>query len=334
MCARLFAFAVLATTAPFVLGAGGPPRQPKPEDLPRLATELVVLLEERAAALPDGSTAPVLSLVKPEQIEPSLGAVQEAEAWPAAWLVIQDLAQPLDLLLPIRFDEDGHLVIPDTPLAAPRREWDHAGVTDAFRAAAGRKPRERVVNIVVQSFSTKTVQTYVYETPAAAPAAGGLLALLPPRSILREARSVDLGDGQRHTLALAIQDAQFVPSDCSSGKARLLGHADSGRVLLVLAGEQALEHTLDLTPQLKGPEGRPLVPRYACLEGDETTAAPEGTMTARFRDRPTVPLLELSDLDGDGLALEVVLLAGIGDGDVPRRLVVAVGPTAVLRVVP
>jgi hypothetical protein len=56
-------------------------------------------------------------------------------------------------------------------------------------------------------------------------------------------------------------------------------------------------------------DGSALLPRFSCERGDETPAAASLPLKERFADREPVTLLDLKDLDGDGLALELRLPA-------------------------
>jgi hypothetical protein len=67
------------------------------------------------------------------------------------------------------------------------------------------------------------------------------MALLPEGSYLRESAPVDLGDGLRHTVAVILERPRFVPADCTTKEGRRVGHRDEGGVVIVLAGETALE---------------------------------------------------------------------------------------------
>jgi hypothetical protein len=178
------------------------------------------------------------------------------------------------------------------------------------------------------------VTTYVYEPPKGDKTAGGLAALLPEGAILRDAHGVDLGDGLRHTLAVVLYGARFVPSDCASCAARLFRHADAAKkVELVLAGEKGLEDTLDVTAMLKGTGGEPLVPRFACQEGDAAEGAAAGSYEERFAPREPVRLVSLEDLNGDGLPLEIALPAESVDCGRHTSIVAGVDPrTKKLRV--
>lgn len=307
------------------------PAPPSRERIATLASSLAGELAGRTFRLPDGSEQAVVgeagSLLDEQRLRTCLETISEAAAWPAAWLVVQDLSRPFDLVLHIVLRDDGSLRPPDVLFAAPRRDWDADALEAAVKDATGKKPaRERSRNVVVQGFATKVETTYVYQPPKGAKEKGGLIALLPAGSVLREAKSVDLGDGHYRTLAIALVDGKFVPSSCASCAAKIFGHADTGRILLVLAGETALEDTLDLTPHLRGTGEGALLPRFRCAPGDESPGAREKTYEDRFAGRELVRLLDLTDLNGDGLPLEFSLPSEFIDCDRHASIVAGVDP--------
>ncbi len=326
------------------LSAKAPVPEPQPGEIAGLASSLAERLAGRTVRLPDGSEIPIVAaegqaggaqpLLNATRLETCLDTISEAAAWPSAWLVVQDGTRDFDLVMHVRYGADRTIETPDVVFASPRREWDADALEQAVRAATGKKPpRERERNVVVQTFSTRIVTTYVYTPPKSGKEVGGLMAMLPAGAILRESRSVDLGDGKMHTIALALIDAKFVPSDCTSCAGLLFGNADSGRVIAVLAGEKALEDKLDLTPYLRGTSGQPLLPRYACRPGDSDPAEQEKSYEARFRDREPVRLLDLKDWNGDGLPLEFALPGEFLDCERHTMIIVGVDPsTAKLRV--
>jgi hypothetical protein len=289
------------------------PLPPSPERAEALVDSLAARLEGRTVRLPGGSDETVLgppgALLSAERVATCVKTLFAAEGWPSSWLVVQDLARPFDLVVHVVLGEDGNILAPDVVFAASRRDWDADVLEAAVKEATGKKPpREKTRSVVVQSFTTRVVTTYVYEGTKSGKGAGGLAALLPEGAILREARSVDLGDGLPHTLAVALLGARFVPSDCSSCAARMFGHADTAaRVLLVLAGEKALEDTLDLTESLRGIGTGAELPRFACREGDKAPGESDRAYEERFGTREPVRLVDLEDLNGDGLALEIAL---------------------------
>lgn len=303
---------------------------PASSDPAALAASLAGRLAGTTVAMPDGSEAWVLPpgppgaevLLTPERLATCLETVTEAEAWPVAWLVVQRADLDSDLVMRVALTEDG-VSTPDFLFAVPRRDWQVDDLPGVVRRATGRKaPREGRGNLVIQGFSTRVVTTYVYETPKTTGKVQGLRALLPEGALIREARAVDLANGRRYTLALVLEQATFVPSRCGDCASRLFGHADSGTVGLVLTDEERIVDRLDLTPHLRGVDGTPRVPRYAC---DERHADPE-SVEALLAEEPTVRLLELSDLDGDGLPLEISLPAEFLDCENHLTLVAAVRP--------
>ncbi len=289
------------------------PPLPSPERAEALVDSLAAHLEGRTVRLSGGSKETVLgppgALLSGDRVAICVKTLFEAGGWPSSWLVVQDLARPFDLVVHVVLGEDGNVLAPDVMFAASRRDWEADVLEAAVKEATGKKPpREKTRSVVVQSFTTRVVTTYVYEGVKSGKGAGGLAALLPEGAILREARGVDLGDGLRHTLAVALVGARFVPSDCSSCAARMFGHADAAsRVLLVLAGEKALEDTLDLTESLRGIGSAAEVPRFACREGDQAPGESDRAYDERFGAREPVRLVDLEDLNGDGLALEIAL---------------------------
>jgi hypothetical protein len=335
--ASWFLSLVLAAVPPGV--AAKEQAAPSRDRAPALAASLTARLEGRTVRLPDGSEEALLgapgSVLSGERVATCVATLFEAEGWPSSWLVVQDVGRPFDVVIHVVLGEDGSVSPPDVIFAAARREWDADSLEAAVKEATGRKPpREKTRSVVVQSFTTRVVTTYVYEPPKSGKKAGGLAALLPEGAILRDARNVDLGDGFRHTLAVAMIGARFVPSDCSSCAARVFGHADTAaKVLLVLAGEATLEDTLDLTSSLKGTGQEPLVPRFSCRAGDADEAAAGRGYEERFATREPTHLVALEDLNGDGLPLEIALPAEYLDCARHTSLVAGVDPrTKKLRV--
>jgi hypothetical protein len=299
------------------LASAAPAPSPPEESLPELAAQLEDHLRGRAVVAPDGAVVPVVSsmaedlsdaLLDAARIEACLRTVGAAEAWPSAWLVVQVRALPYDLVLPVRLDERGRIEDPEPVFAAERREWNVDALREAIRSRTGRKPKGRTWNLVVQGFTTRVVERYVYEAPTER---RGLLELLPEGTLLREATTVVLDDGSRHTLALVLQDAELVPSTCDDCNAWMIGHADTGRILLVLTGADAIEDELDLTPVLHGVDGAPLLARYRCEEGDRDPEFRRTPIGERFAGREPRVLIRLEDLDGDGRALEIRLTSSV-----------------------
>ncbi len=314
-------------------------KRPSPGDAKALAASLAARLEGRTVRLPDGKEETVFgppgAWLTTERVATCVETMFEADGWPSSWLVVQDASRPNDLVIHVVLGEDGAVAPPDVMFAAPRREWDAEAVEAAVKAATGKKPpREKTRSVVVQSFTTRVVTTYVYQPSKAAKEKGSLASLLPEGAILRDARSVDLGDGERHTLALVLFDARFLPTDCVSCEARLFGHADAAKkVELVLAGEKGLEDTLDITSHLKGKGDGPLVPRFDCREGDRAEAEAGRSYDERFGSREPTRILNLADHNGDGRALEFSLPAEFLDCGRHTSLVAGVDPeTRKLRV--
>lgn len=250
----------------------------------------LVLAEDLAKRGPEFETAP-------SRLARALETVARAQAWPATWLVLQDLSRDDDLVLHLRLAESGEGVeIDEAVLAARREEWDHGAVRDAVRTATGRKPRHKVRNVVIQGFRERTEHLFVY-ADLRARRDRGLLSLLPRDAIVRDSRRIEAGPDGATTLALAVIGPVFLPSDCACGDASF-GHADGGRVLAVLAGKDGILAKLDLTQWLgtDGVEGR--LPRFACEPGDRAGADPDA-VREWFGQRAPIPLLE-STVEGDG----------------------------------
>lgn len=296
-----------------------PPPSPPPEAVPELAAQLAVFLEDRTVTDPDGATVPVMiasavdgseGLLDTTRLEACLKTVGVAEAWPSAWLVVRVEAVAFDLILPVRLDDEGRLEDPEIVFTAARREWTVDALRDAIRSETGRKPKGRTWNVVVQGFTTRVEHRYVYEVPTER---RGLLELLPEGTLLREATTVKLSSGKRYTLAVVLQEAELVPSSCDDCTSWMIGHADTGRILMVLASDAEVADELDVTSLLAGSASRPLLPRYACDEGDRYPPTGETPIGERFAGRREIELLHLEDLDGDGLALEISLFSGVSN---------------------
>ncbi|HZN54455.1 MAG TPA: hypothetical protein VFB67_03975 [Candidatus Polarisedimenticolaceae bacterium] len=282
----------LASILLAILMAAAPSSVPKDDQLPTLAKSLADRLATRQLAAPAGGQVAVSSILNEERTLRSLKTIAEGGGWPASWLIVQDKNQPHDLVLRVALAPDGTIADPDTIFLAPRRDWDDDALDQAVRAATGKKPpRDKQRNVVVQSFSTKIVTDYVYTLPAVGPAAKGLLALLPEGSLIRESAPVDLRDGFRHTVAVVLSRPTFVPADCATEEGRRIGHRDSGGILLVLAGEKALEDSLDITETVKGASGSALLPRFTCQPGDTAPGAIDTLVDSKFEGREAVRLL-------------------------------------------
>lgn len=274
-----------------------PPR----ESIPALAAEWLETMRDLRVALPDGTSAsPVEAVLDASRLERALEAIDDEGGWPAAWLVIQDLSKPYDLVLRAALGPEGKPSPPATAFAVARREWDDASFDAAFRGATGTKaPKEKHRSIVVLSFSKAIRTTYVYDLPKTGKEGKGLLAMLPEGSYLREASSLDLGDGAHHTLALILMRPSFVPSACGEQDGP---HRDRGGVRLYLAGEKELEGALDLAPAFGRPPDAELeLPRYACTPEDSSPGAAERPIATRFTDRESVRLLATKPRPDGGL---------------------------------
>jgi hypothetical protein len=331
----------LTATAVFMLAtamlATATPAQTRPTEgeIPALAFILFEQLRDKDVRLPDGTMVRVAGmpsrqiegvsvLLTPERVEECLRTVGEAQGWPEAWVVAQDETYEFDLVFPVRLAIDGRIENPDPVLALTRREWDVPELRRAVREATGSKLRGRDWTLVVQGFTRRVIERFVYEVPPRPDR--GLMALLPEGTLLREASMVELGDGRHHTLAIVLEQAEFVPSNCRSCAARLYGHADTGRIFAVLTDDERIEDRVELTSYMLGEQGRPLLPRYECTDEDRDPEARKIPHDERFAERETVTLIRLRDLDGDGHALEFSLIGGFEDCDKHETVVVGISP--------
>jgi hypothetical protein len=290
------------------------PVVPAPSDdaLPGLASSLAARIENTKLRAPDGNEVAIGSVLDAARLETCLRTIAKGGGWPASWLIVSDATRPYDLVLRIALLPDGTIADPETSFFASHRAWDDDAFDAAFLAAVGKKPpRERQRNVVIQSFTKKTVTDYVYELPATGKGAKGLLALLPEGSLIREAPSIDLGDGKRHTLAIVLIRPRFVPADCSTEEGRRKGHRDSGGVLLVLAGESALEDQLDITDLVRNGAPSALLPRFACEPGDEDPAAIDALVDRKFEGREPTRLLDLSGRHAESRIAGLPVTVGI-----------------------
>lgn len=290
MTRRLFA-AVSCFLAATALAKAPAPEPPSGERIPDLAASLSAFLEGIEVALPDGGRAGAVEALDAKRAEAALRTIGDAGAWPAAWLVVQDLGKPWDLVARVELAADGTLLRPSTVFATARRDWDDAAFDAAYQQATGMKPpRDRNRSLVVQSFERRTETVFVYDLPATGAGAKGLMALLPDGSLLRESKAVRWSDGRLFTIAVVLVRPRFVPSAC--GKDGVRDHADSGGVMLYLAGQTSIEASLDLTESFREePSGEPLLPHWACAAGDEDPAMKDRDPVSRFGERPQVRLL-------------------------------------------
>jgi len=272
----------------------GPP-PPSDDAIPGLASSWAGRLADKTLRAPDGSDVAIGTLLDSSRLTTCLRTIAQGGGWPASWLIVSDSTKPYDLILRVALAPDGTIADPDAAFLASRREWDDAAFEAAYQAATGKKlPRERQRNVVIQSFTKKVVTDYVYDLPKTGKGAKGLLALLPEGSLIREAPGIDLRDGKHHTLAVVLVRPRFVPADCSTKEGRRTGHRDTGGILLVLAGESALEDTLDITEIVRAATGATLLPRFVCEPGDTEAGAIDALVDRRFEGREPVRLLDFS----------------------------------------
>jgi hypothetical protein len=291
--AAALGIALALATAP--AASKSTPPVPSDDAIPTLAASLASRLADKSLRAPDGSDVALGTLVDIGRLTTCLRTIAKGGGWPASWLIVSDSMQPYDLILRVALAPDGTIADPETAFLASRREWDDASFEAAFLAATGKKPpRDRQRNVVIQSFTKKTVTEYVYGLPATGPGAKGLLAYLPEGSLIREASAVDLRDGKHHTLAIVLVRPRFVPADCATNEGRRTGHRDAGGILLVLAGEGALEDTLDITDVVRAASGATLLPRFGCAPGDNAPGAIDALVDGNFEGREPVRLLDLS----------------------------------------
>jgi hypothetical protein len=294
---------------------------PSPDALPALASSLAGRLAGKTLRAPDGSEVVLGTLLDAGRTETCLRTIADGGGWPASWLIVSDSEKPYDLVLRVALAADGSIADPDTAFLAARRDWDDASFEAAFREATGKRPpHEKQRNVVIQSFSRRTVTDYVYDLPATGKAAKGLLALLPEGSLIREASAVDLRDGKRHTLAIVLLHPKFLPADCSTKEGRRTGHRDSGGVLVVLAGETALEDKLDITDIVRSASGATLLPRFVCEPGDTEPGAIDALVDRKFEGRVPVRLLDLSGRVAQSEIAGVPVIVGIKRTDGALKL--------------
>lgn len=294
--------------------SAGKPGPPPPSDqaIPDLASSLAARLAGKTLRAPDGSDVAIGSLLDASRATTCLKTITQGGGWPASWLIVSDSTKPYDLILRVALASDGTIADPETAFLAGRREWDDAAFEASYQSATGKKlPRERQRNVVIQSFTKKVVTDYVYDLPATGKGAKGLLALLPEGSLIREAPGIDLRDGKRHTLAVVLVRPRFVPADCSTKEGRRTGHRDTGGILLVLAGESALEDTLDITETVRASSGGTMLPRFACEPGDAEPGAIDALVDGRFEGREPVRLLDFSGNRAESVLAGTSVVVGI-----------------------
>ena len=285
--------AAVAAAAVTLANAKTDVRAPDPSAIPSLAASLVGRLAGKTLDAPDGSKVAIGSLADAARLEACFRTIGRASGWPASWLLISDRSKPYDLVLRIELAADGTIADPSTAFLTARRDWDDAAFDAAFKQATGSKP-PRKRSLVFQSFTTKLKTSYVYDLPPTGPGAKGLLAMLPAGSLIREAESIDLRDGARHTISVVLDHPSFVPADCATEAGRKSGHRDDGGIVLVLAGEKSLEDKLDVTDVVKSASGAASLPRFTCEPGDTEPGAIDRLVEARFEGRTPVRLLDFT----------------------------------------
>ena len=225
--------------------------------------------------------------------------------FPAAWLVVQQDRVDYDLMLRVTLDETGLIRQPDIYFTTPHREWQIGDIKSMVRRITGKRPpRAGARRLTVHQFSSRIVTTFVHQGSRTNADTGGLAALLPEGTLIREAVSLRFRE-HGLTLALVLSDAEFVPSTCEACDAGLFGHHDRGNAALVLTDRERVLDRLELG-ELLG-DRRPRIPRYRCLEGDDELVKNEQSLWAKVSKRASIELLEPIDADGDGKAFEVAL---------------------------
>ena len=292
------------------------PAPPSDAEIPALTAALAEKLSGRTVFGTDGVEVKVPSILDTTRLERCLRTIGQADAWPAAWLVVQDMGRKDDLVVRVVRGTDGAILEPEPIFLTARRDWDDTALEAAVKDATGQKPAGRTLNVVVQSFTQAVKTNYVYDLPKTGKDAKGLMALLPEGSLLRESATIDLGDGKRHTIAVVLERASFVPADCTTPEGKKLGHRDEGGIVLVLAGEKALEDRLDVTDVVRAASGGPRLPRFACAPGDEAPGAIDKLVDARFEGREPVRLLRFgstaeTELPGTSTVVGVKKVDGV-----------------------
>jgi len=300
---------LLVAAATTVLAKDAP--RPAADRLPELAAALAAKVADKALAAPDGSTVKAGSILDAARATTCLKTIDSGDGWPASWLIVQDKNVPYDLVLRVTLTPDASSIEdPSTIFLTSRRAWDDDAFDAAFQLATGKKPpREKSRNVVLQSFTSKSVTDYVYTLSATGKDAKGLLAQLPEGSYLRESAAIDLRDGKHHTVAVVLNHPRFVPADCSTADGKKTGHRDEGRITIVLAGEKELEDSLDITDQVKAATGSATLPKLACAKEDTAPGAIDALVDAKFEGREQVRLLDfsgkLAECPLDGLPIVV-----------------------------
>ncbi len=269
---------------------------PPAEKIPELAASLLGRIAAKSLPAPDGTTVTVGSILDATRTEACLRTIGHAQGWPASWLVASDATLPYDLVMRVALAEDGTIEDPSTIFLAARSSWDDAAFDAAFKKATGAKPpHERSRSLVIQTFTKKIATRYIYDLSPTGKGAKGLLALLPEGSLIREADGIDLRDGLHHTFAIVLVRPSFVPADCATDEGRALGHRDDGGILLILAGEHALEDSLDITEVVRSASGTTLLPRFACDPGDTEPGAIDRLVDAKFEGREAIRLIKVDE---------------------------------------
>ncbi len=304
--------------SPFLLLAAKAPEPAPPTEaeIPALAVSFAERIAPRKVFAPDGKEVPLSTLLDATRVEHCLRTIGQASAWPATWLIVQDMTRPYDLVLRVVRGTDGAIADPDPAYLVARREWDDAALEAAVREATGAKPAGgRSRNVVVQSFTSQIATTYVYDLPKTGKDAKWLLALLPEGSLLRESTSIDLGDGRRHMIAVVLERPKFVPADCATPEGRKRKHHDDGGIVIVLAGESALEDRLDVTETVRSATGQTMLPRFACAAGDETPGAIDKLVDAKFEGREPVRLLSFTGREAQSELTGASIVVGVKKTD-------------------
>ncbi|HEX4824001.1 MAG TPA: hypothetical protein VFV19_06790 [Candidatus Polarisedimenticolaceae bacterium] len=308
---------LLLAVAATALAAKDTPRPPA-DKLPQLAASLAQKVAAKQLAAPDGSMVAASSILDAARATTCLKTIDSGDGWPASWLIVQDKNVPYDLVLRVALSQDGTSIEdPATIFLTARKAWDDDAFDAAYQLATGKKPpREKSRNVVLQSFTSKSVTDYVYTLPPAGKGAKGLLAQLPEGSYLRESAAIDLRDGNHHTVAVVLNHPRFVPADCGTPEGMKTGHRDEGGISLVLAGEKELEDSLDITELVKTATGASMLPKLKCAQGDAAPGAIDALVDAKFEGREPVRLLDFSgklaecNLDGFPIVVGVKKEAG------------------------